>query len=228
MSFAPTPALRHALLDADLGAALRPVAGREARPSRHVLDRAVERPRAVELPTAGAGRGAARPDALLLGTRDRLVGARELVRAAARQVPAARWACAPAPGRWSAAEVVEHLVLAERAVLAFVAGPLREAPPAPVPTIGDARLLAVTLDRTRRHRAPERCAPAGRWTVRGPLLDAFDAARAATLAHLRDAGDELAAHAAPHPALGWLDGRQWLLFAAAHAERHVAQLLAPA
>jgi hypothetical protein len=36
---------------------------------------------------------------------------------------------------------------------------------------------------------------------------------------------DLRGFCAPHPALGLLDGKQWLLFVAAHVERHTRQIL---
>jgi hypothetical protein len=57
------------------------------------------------------------------------------------------------------------------------------------------------------------------------LLAAFEASRARTLDYARNGQVDLRGHAAPHPALGVIDGYQWLLFLSAHCSRHTAQIL---
>jgi hypothetical protein len=127
--------------------------------------------------------------------------------------------------------VIEHLVRTERAVLAFVGGPLLDASRHLALAAGpDAALADRLADRARALRCPEGLAPreAGRargaWQAPAPLLDALEAARAATIGYARTTAEPLRAYAAPHPDLGVLDGWQWLLFLAGHADRHAAQL----
>ena len=154
-----------------------------------------------------------------------------------RTLAPAQWTARPAAGGWNAVEVVEHLALAEWSVLAFVrdalsggdraAGPLPAAAvgrEAPLPRLTDDALWHRVAGRRVRLHAPERLRPTGRWARPAAQLAAFQAERAATLAYLRTTTDPLRAVFAPHPNFGLLDGCQWLLYLAAHTERHLGQL----
>ncbi|MET0645338.1 MAG: DinB family protein [Pyrinomonadaceae bacterium] len=136
----------------------------------------------------------------------------------------------PSPDRWSAADLVEHLSIVEAGVAKLLDKLLAKAEES-----GDgARAEAEAFDpvsieefveRSRgvKHEAPERIRPTGL-----ALTD--------SLAHLRES--RAALHALrprlertdgralrfPHPNWGPLDLYQWLLFLAAHEDRHLAQL----
>ena len=138
----------------------------------------------------------------------------------------AQWNFKPAPGRWSIAEVVEHLALTENFLNESVLSRIAQAPAAPLDrdwAALDANILAQVPDRTTRYKAPEMIAPTGRWTHR-QSLDKFLAARASTIDALKSSA-ELRAHLVKHPAFGDLDGYQWILAVAAHSERHTKQIL---
>ncbi|HZF67386.1 MAG TPA: hypothetical protein VEZ47_05055, partial [Gemmatirosa sp.] len=156
MSFAAAPALLAALRDADLLAAVAAPAG--GRPPRAVTaDRELAREVARGLPLRAAGVPGAAERALATAW---LSASHARVRAASRAVPASRWRVG-APGRWSAAQVVEHLVRTERMVLAFVRGPLLEAPRELALLVGsDAALVERLADRSRGQRCPEGLATA--------------------------------------------------------------------
>jgi hypothetical protein len=137
----------------------------------------------------------------------------------------AQWKFKPAPDRWSAAEVVEHLALVED----FIHGILANIGKGPAPEPGrdpkqiDAMLLARLPDRSTKYKAPEGAVPTGRWTPDG-ALDHFMASRGEVALFLRSTPD-LRGHLAPHPAFGPMDGYQWILSVAAHSERHTKQIL---
>jgi hypothetical protein len=157
------------------------------------------------------------------------------LRAAFVAVPSELLERAPAPGRWSAAQVVEHLATAEAQIAALLKRGLRTAlangalPPdldhSPVlPTVDAARLL----DRERRIAASASVAPT-RSLGAGDAWRALEAARTAVREVLL-AGDGLATASIrfPHPALGELTFHQWLAFVGYHEERHSAQIRATA
>lgn len=157
----------------------------------------------------------------LRASRDRL---HEVVRA----VSGDAWTARPEDGRWTACEILEHLALAEWAVVEFARGMLLTAPRASGvhSRVADAEVLRAATDRTVRLEAPERLRPLGRWSRPGVVCGSLDAARDAALVLAVRSSDALRARVAPHPQLGLLDGAQWLLFLAGHTERHAAQLRA--
>ena len=154
-----------------------------------------------------------------------LRAARERLHEVVRLVPVGAWSTRPAPGRWTACEILEHLALTEWAVLEC----LREALAAPARAgargiADDAEVLRAATDRGVRCESPERLLPVGRWLRPAALCASVDAARDAALALAEGQGAALRGCAIPHPYLGLLDGVQWLLFLAGHTRRHAAQL----
>lgn len=152
-----------------------------------------------------------------------------------------------APGKWSIAEIVEHLVNAENAVF-MVTQQIVKTPPqaelqtlvkervmkSPVPVAGPGTngllvkdqtiILTATNRTTRKFQAPEPVAPRGKLTAKAELLAAFDKARSRAISYLETTKDDLRGHFGEHWVLGVLDAYQWLLFVTAHSERHLAQL----
>jgi len=131
----------------------------------------------------------------------------------------------PAPERWSIAEVVEHLALTEELV-ENILGKIEQAPAGAqerdLKKI-DAMILASVPDRTRKFQAPPEISPTGRWTE-AEAIKHFQAARKQVAAVLSSTPD-LRKHVIDHPALGPLDGYQWILTTAAHSARHTKQIL---
>jgi hypothetical protein len=156
----------------------------------------------------------------------RLEASRDALREAVAAVPAPLWAAGGPAGRWGAAEVVEHLALTEWAVVEFVRGTLltwpRHDPAITLPT--DHEVLRAATDRSLRLDAPERLRPVGQGARPAALCAGLEVARETAIALAVTHGEALRTRTAPHPHLGQLDGAQWLLFLAGHAERHAAQL----
>ena len=136
----------------------------------------------------------------------------------------------PAPGRWSVAEVLEHLALVETSIAKLIVRLGTEARAAGVGPETETGTVLYTLDSQRildRREAmtsPERVRPQG-------ALDA-DAAWAALVtaqAEIREAvtsvdGLALGKITYPHRSLGTLDLYQWITFTATHEMRHIAQI----
>lgn len=72
---------------------------------------------------------------------------------------------------------------------------------------------------------PQLAVPSGSWTTWTEHALRFRASLNAIGQWAFDAGPDLRRRGAAHPAFGWLDGAQWLLFAGAHVERHRSQLI---
>jgi len=149
---------------------------------------------------------------------------------AAATIPADRFTERPAPGRWSAAELLEHLsrvesgcarVIAKRAAGAREAGIGAERNDSSMLGALDGRRVT---DRSRKLTAPEIVAPAGGFTRQG-ALDAITASRAELRRAIADAdGLALGEVHHTHVVLGELDLYQWILFVAQHEQRHLLQL----
>jgi hypothetical protein len=160
---------------------------------------------------------------------------RDLLRDALGEVPPDLRERKPAPDRWSAAEVLEHLAIVEASVAALLdrglraaqaAGPLPADPDdAPVVWSIDAAQL---LDRERPREAPRRIRPSEGWTAE-QAWQALERSRA-DLRRVVLAADGLATASirAPHPFLGELSFHQWVAFVGFHEARHAAQVRAVA
>jgi hypothetical protein len=148
----------------------------------------------------------------------------------ASTVPADRFTDRPAPERWSASELLEHLVRVETGcarVIAKRAAGAREAGMGPEGTdrsrLGTLDGRGVT-DRSRKLRAPEIVAPGGGLS-REAALDALATSRAEFKRAVADAdGLALSEVRHTHVVLGEIDLYQWILFVAQHEKRHTQQL----
>ena len=160
---------------------------------------------------------------------DDLDAQRAVLRDAFTAVPLSRRDTPPAPNRWSAAGIVEHLAIIEQRLAGLLSAKIAaaraeglapESSTDPIlPTIDTAKVL----DRSTRVTAP----PTGRPT--GLPADAAWAALERAGAAVRDAlvsGDGLALDTVlhPHPLFGPLSAYYWFGFLAAHEGRHAAQL----
>ena len=135
---------------------------------------------------------------------------------------AAQWNFKPVPDCWSAAEIVEHVTLIEKAIHGIVAR-MKDALPAPADfeqEVIDEFISSKIPERSTKFKAPEQFHP-GRWS--GPeALQYFLESRQHTITLL--SAPSLRGHVIPHPVCGPWDGYHWLLAAAAHSARHTAQI----
>ena len=157
---------------------------------------------------------------------DYLEKTRAGVLAATKGLSEAQWNFKPAPDRWSAAEVTEHIAAAEDFLMAMVHDKVMTAPARTekedVKAIDDLVLKAVP-DRTQKLKAPEPLIPTNRFHTAKDSLAHFKENRAKTLSFLKDTKD-LREHAIDSPLGKKLDGYEWVLFIAAHSERHTKQI----
>ena len=131
----------------------------------------------------------------------------------------------PAPDRWSVAETLEHIALAEDFLMQNITNKVMKAPAGPANrdvAKTDAAVLAMIPDRSHKAQAPPQLVPTGRWTP-AETLDHFQKSRAKTIAFLQSTPD-LRGHAVDSPIGQQLDAYEWLLFIAAHSERHTKQI----
>ena len=136
----------------------------------------------------------------------------------------------PAPDRWSAAQLCEHLAIVEGNMTRLIAKLLGKAEESGASRAEGAAFAPVTIEEfVERSRAVKLKAPESICPGDAPVL-------ADSLARLRDS--RAALHALrprieradgqsvrfPHPVWGPLNLYQWLLFIGAHESRHLAQI----
>ena len=139
----------------------------------------------------------------------------------------AQWNFKPAPDRWSVAEVAEHIAAAEDLLYGMIQEQAMKAPARPagedVKAIDDFVLAAIP-DRTHKAQAPEPLKPTNRFTTPEATLKHFEESRAKT-EDFAKTGQGLRDHASDSPLGKKLDPYEWVLFIAAHSERHTKQIL---
>jgi uncharacterized damage-inducible protein DinB len=140
----------------------------------------------------------------------------------------AQWNFKPAPDRWSVAEVMEHLAAAEDLLRGMMQEQLMKSPAVPVRDAeetkkADESVLTMVPDRSHKAQAPEPLKPTNRFGSPAAAQKHFVESRAATEEYLKSTPG-LRAHLGDSP-LGKLDGYEFVLFTAAHSERHTKQML---
>ena len=143
---------------------------------------------------------------------------------AAEAIPPDAWKTSPSEGRWSAAELIAHLIQVERSVIAK-ADRILQHPPKPVPLLKRLHLpMALVESRWVRRKSP---IPIESTLLKSKeeMLDDLRAARERTQAFLEEtSGRDLSDYYWPHPALGVLSLYGWIRFLASHEVRHTKQM----
>jgi uncharacterized damage-inducible protein DinB len=129
----------------------------------------------------------------------------------------------PDPGRWSVAENVEHLVVAEKRLVGAIDKLLEE--PLDFSTqrgISDEEVVKKVGTALERVQSPSHSLPKLRWPA-DQLLHEFETTRERTREFTSTTKGDLRHHFIRHFVLGDLDCYQWLLLIGAHCKRHTAQ-----
>jgi len=159
----------------------------------------------------------------------RLTAAAELREATRRFVASCtsasddQWRFRPDANTWSIAHVMEHVAISNRNIHHMLSKRLLDSP------IGD-RSRGVTDGEIpylfyRGEEPPNVAAPTGEWTDRRAAVEALEASARSIVDWADGVDADLRTVGVAHPVFGLLDGVQWLLFAAAHTERHRAQVI---
>jgi hypothetical protein len=153
---------------------------------------------------------------------------RERLLAAVRGLSREQLEYRPAPDRWSVAENLEHIILAETFVLSRLESPEPQTSDSSKRSRWDGRdeplVRKLAQERVDRFEAPEALRPIGRWPIE-ELLAEFEAARALSREFAASTQRDLRSRVFRHPAptVGEIDGYQLLRLIGAHCERHCAQ-----
>jgi uncharacterized damage-inducible protein DinB len=137
----------------------------------------------------------------------------------------AQWKWKPAPDRWSVAETLEHVALAEDLFFQMITEKVMKGPAGAADrevAKADAGILAMIPDRSHKAQAPPELVPTGKWTPT-ETLDHFLKSRAKMIEYLKTTPD-LREHVMASEMGKPLDAYQWILFNAAHSERHDKQI----
>jgi uncharacterized damage-inducible protein DinB len=150
---------------------------------------------------------------------------RDAIVADTKNLTPAQWNFKAAPDKWSVAQTLEHIALAEDGFFQTITEKVMKAPAGAADRDTaklDALVLGMVPDRSTKRQAPAELVPTGRWTP-AETLDHFLKSRARTIEFLQTTPD-LRQHVMDSP-LGPLDAYEWVLFTAAHSERHTKQIL---
>lgn len=182
--------------------------------------------------------------ALLLVTATAAAGAQELTQAekdqalqylestkanvleATRGLSEAQWNFKPGLDRWSVAQVMEHIAASE----GFIRDNLLKekvmvspsGPPGRDLKKTDEAVIAMVPDRTHKAEAPGPLVPTNRYGSPDGSVKHFIESRAVTEEYLKTAPG-LRDHVMDGP-VGKMDGYEFVLFIAAHSERHLKQI----
>lgn len=139
-----------------------------------------------------------------------------------------QWNYKPAPDRWSVAEVAEHIGISETTIFGMIREQIMRSPVDPSKRESvkgkEDQIMKMIPDRTTKAQAPEMLRPVGRWATRDALTEEFKKNRGNAIEFVKTTEEPLRDHFGPNPVLNDLDAWQWLLFMAAHTERHTAQI----
>jgi hypothetical protein len=139
-----------------------------------------------------------------------------------------QWTFKAAPDRWSIAECAEHIATSEDFMFGLVTSQLMKSPADPAKKAEvkgkDEVIVKQVPERTQKFKAPDVIAPKNRWSTPDAIVAHFKEGRDRSIAYVDTTQDDLRDHFAPHPALGVLDGYQWILLMSAHSERHTEQI----
>jgi len=147
------------------------------------------------------------------------------IQEATKGLSAAQWNFKPGPERWSVAQVMEHIAAAEDMLRGMTTEKVMIAPAAPDRDVKQIDEMVVTkvTDRSHKADAPEPLRPVNRFGSPDEALKHFVESRAQTEDFLKKTPD-LRAHAIDSPLGKQLDAYEWVLFIAAHSERHTKQI----
>ncbi|MBK9152807.1 MAG: DinB family protein [Chloracidobacterium sp.] len=129
-------------------------------------------------------------------------------------------------GRWTIAEIAEHITVTEGALFGMITNQVMKATAPKCENIhrfGDTAIVLAITNRSQKFTAPEQIRPTGRFKTRDELLSAFDRARATTIDLMKNNKADLRNMFMENP-FGMMDGVQWFIFLAGHSDRHLAQV----
>jgi len=167
--------------------------------------------------------------------RDRAVaeleGSKKAFLDATKGLSDAQWNFKSAPDRWSIAECAEHIALSENYIFGFVSEKIVKAPANPEKRDAakgkDELIVKMLQDRSHKATAPEPLDPTKKPIPGSESVKLFLDGRTQTIDYVKTTKEDLRDHLFDHPvpAIGTLDGYQWILLISGHSRRHTLQIL---
>jgi DinB family protein len=153
-----------------------------------------------------------------------LVRAEKEFLSAANPVPVGQWKTRPTEDRWSAGELVCHLIMVERSVIQGAAKLLQK-PAKPRPFFKQFHIpMALVEWRLIRSKSPIPMDP-GMICEKEEMLAQLRETREKTLEFIQEtSGRDLSKYHMAHPFLGTLNAYEWLQMIASHEVRHTKQM----
>lgn len=138
----------------------------------------------------------------------------------------AQWNFKAGPDRWSIAQVMEHIALAEDYILQMDTEKVMMAPAVPGRDLKktDDGVMAMIPDRSHKLQAPEPLVPGNHFGTPDASVKHFLESRAKTEEFVKTTPG-LRDHAVDSPMGVKLDAYEFVLLIAAHSERHTKQIL---
>ena len=126
-----------------------------------------------------------------------------------------------APGKWTVAEVVQHLVVAEPNYWQLFRKGMDQPAQAIKDKASDADVLWYGIDRTHHEKTPAKQDPQGQKIDISQALAGYSKLHSEMLEYVSKTGDDPRAHAVPE----WgVDAYQCLLEISTHEQRHILQI----
>jgi DinB superfamily len=129
--------------------------------------------------------------------------------------------------RWSIAQCIEHIALAENLFWQWEQGIVKQ-PAAPekknLEKYTDEQIMKGMVDRSHKFKAPEMLQPVGKFPSSDAAIQAYTNRRDSIMEYVKITTDDLKNHFTEHPAFGTVDTYQLLLMVAEHCERHTLQI----
>jgi hypothetical protein len=142
----------------------------------------------------------------------------------ADSVPAELWKMSPGKDRWSAAELLAHLIIVERSIVQL-ADRISQLPPRRIPFLQKWHLpMVLVQSRIIKLKSP---LPMQHELIceKEEMLAHLRAARERTLSFIEETrGRDLSVYCYRHPLLGTLNLYEWFQMIASHQIRHTRQM----
>jgi hypothetical protein len=133
-----------------------------------------------------------------------------------------KWSQRPDLDKWSAMEVMEHIVKTEYGISLILDGELQRIGRDPLQKVSYFR--ATFADQDRSFKAPDSALPTGDFMSVADSIAKLEKVRARLLAKAKETGLEDLCFSYKHYAFGQLTVAEWLLLCVAHADRHSRQI----
>jgi uncharacterized damage-inducible protein DinB len=129
--------------------------------------------------------------------------------------------------RWSVAQCVEHIALAETAIWQWCQHMMQQ-PATPEKRsemkFTPEQVIQRMTDRSSKFKAPDAIQPSGKFPSTEAATQAFISRRDSTITYIKMTQDDLKDHFIQHPVMGTLDLYEGLIIIAAHSARHTLQI----